>query len=134
MQLATGATVAVADGRKFSLFRNAGKGLSPDLNAVRTPEIGSDNKSSGVHRYSGAANPDDSQLEEDSFAAGAAALLNKEVLAGKITDLVVIAAPRTLGELRKHYHQKLSEALVGEIAKDLTGQTTKDIEKAILAA
>ena len=134
MQLATGATVAVADGRKFSLFRNTGKGLSPELDPVRTPEIESENKGSGLRHRSSAANPDDDQLEEDSFAAGTAALLNREVLAGTITDLVVIAAPRTLGELRKHYHAKLSEALVGEIPKDLTGQTTKDIEKAILAA
>jgi protein required for attachment to host cells len=53
------------------------------------------------------------------------------VLDGKITDLVIIAAPRTLGELRKHYHKKLSATLVGEIAKDLTGHAVQDIEKAI---
>ena len=31
--------------------------------------------------------------------------LNKEVLGHRIDDLVVIAAPKALGELRKHYHK-----------------------------
>ena len=56
------------------------------------------------------------------------------MLDGKITDLVIVAAPRALGELRKHYHQKLSAVLVGEIAKDLTGHAVHDIEKTIAAA
>jgi protein required for attachment to host cells len=56
------------------------------------------------------------------------------VLDGKVTDLIVIAAPRTLGELRKHYHQKLSATLVGEVAKDLTGHSLQDVEKAIATA
>ncbi|MET0347426.1 MAG: host attachment protein, partial [Methyloceanibacter sp.] len=42
--------------------------------------------------------------------------------------------PRALGEMRKHYHAKLKDALVGEISKDLTGQTSADIEKALAAA
>ncbi len=134
MQLAKGATVAVADGEKFVLFRNSGDEAHPKLTPVPTAEVGTANKGSGGRHHSSAANPDDSQVEEDSFAAGTAALLNRQVLGGKIAHLVVIAAPRTLGELRKHYHAKLSAALVGEIAKDLTGHSVKDIEKAIAAA
>jgi protein required for attachment to host cells len=45
-----------------------------------------------------------------------------------------IAAPRTLGELRKSYHKKLSEVLRGEIPKDLTGHAVHDIETTIAAA
>lgn len=134
MQLAKGATVAVADGEKFILFRNAGDEAHPALTAVPTAEIGTDNKGSGGRHHSSAANPDDSQIAEDSFAAGSAALLNHQVLAGRIAHLVIIAAPKTLGELRKHYHAKLSAVLAGEIAKDLTGHSVKDIEKAIAAA
>ena len=129
-----GATVAVADGEKLNLFRNAGDETHPKLAAVSHPEVSTDNKGSGTRHHSSAANPDDSQLEEDSFSAGIAELLNQQVLAGTITDLVIIAAPRTLGELRKHYHRKLSAMLVGEIAKDLTGHSISDIEKTIAAA
>lgn len=134
MQLAKGATVAVADGEKFNLFRNSGDEAHPKLTALASPDVDNDNKSSGTRHHSSSANPDGGQMEEDSFAAGTAAVLNRQVLAGKITHLVIIAAPRTLGELRKHYHAKLSGALVGEIAKDLTGHSVKDIEKTIAAA
>lgn len=50
---------------------------------------------------------------------------------GKFDNLIVIAAPRTLGELRKHYHKALSAKLLGEIAKDLTSHAIADIEKVI---
>lgn len=134
MLLPTGATVAVADGEKLSLFRNTGDETHPKLTAVPVGEVATDNKGSGARHGSSAANPDDSQQEEDSFAAGTAELLNKEVLGGRIKQLVVIAAPRSLGELRKHYHKTLSAVLLTEIAKDLTGHTSDDIEKAILTA
>ena len=68
------------------------------------------------------------------FAGGIADMLNRRVLNGDISDLVIIAAPRTLGELRKSYHKKLSDVLRGEISKDLTGHALHDIEKAIAAA
>ena len=40
----------------------------------------------------------------------------------------------TLGELRKHYHKEVSSRLAGELAKDLTGHSVPDIEKALMAA
>ena len=134
MRLPKGATVAVADGEKLNLFRNTGDEANPKLTALPAAHVASDNKGSGGRHHSSSANPGGSQMEEDGFSAGIAALLNKQVLDGKIADLVVVAAPRALGELRKHYHQKLSAALVGEIAKDLTGHAAHDIEKTIAAA
>ena len=134
MLLPSGATVAVADGEKLSLFRNTGNETHPKLTPLPSSEVATGNKGSGARHSSSAANPDDSQQEEDSFAAGTAALLNRGVLDGQIKQLVVIAAPRSLGELRKHYHKSLSAVLLTEISKDLTGHTSGDIEKAILAA
>ena len=71
---------------------------------------------------------------EEGFASDIADLLNRQVLNGEIAELVIIAAPRTLGELRKHYHKALSARLMAEIAKDLTGHGIQDIERAIAAA
>ncbi|WP_256215449.1 baeRF12 domain-containing protein [Sphingobium sp. AP50] len=48
--------------------------------------------------------------------------------------LVIVAAPRTLGELLKHYHKSLSAVPVGEISKELTAQAMSDIEKTVAAA
>ena len=134
MELAKGAMVVVADGERLLLFRNTGDESSPKLVALPVADVVSENKSSGTRHQSSSSNPDDSRLEEDSFAAGLADLLNRQVLSGGISDIVIIAAPRTLGELRKHYHKKLSSILVGEIAKDLTGHSVQDIEKTITAA
>ncbi len=134
MLLPHAATVVVADGEKLLVFRNSGTDTEPKLSAVNHPEPGTDGIPSGGRHHSSAANPDDSTLVEDAFAASTATWLNGQVLGGKIEALVVIAAPKTLGELRKHYHKALSAILAGELAKDLTGHTVADIEKAIAAA
>ncbi len=134
MNIPKGATVAVADGEKLNLFRNAGEESEPKLEALPDADIDSSNKGSGGRHQSSSANPSDSQQDEDGFAAGTAEMLNKRVLDGKIDSLIVVAAPRTLGELRKHYHKALSAVLAGEIAKDLTGHSIADVEKTIAAA
>jgi len=134
MLLPKDALVAVADGEKLVLFKNSGEEAQPKLVKLQTPEMDSDNKGSGSRHQSSSANPDDSQQAEDGFAAGISGMLNKQVLGGNFSHVVVIAAPRTLGELRKHYHKALSAKLVGEIAKDLTGHSADDIQAAIAAA
>ena len=70
-------------------------------------------------------------MEEDRFAAQAADLLKRRALANDFDSLIVVAPPRTLGELRKHYHKEVSNRLAGEIDKDLTGHPIPDIEKAL---
>ena len=134
MLVPKGAIVAVADGEKFNLFSNTGDEANPALTALPDADIESVNKGSGASHQSSSANPDENQAAEDGFAGGIAGLLNKRVLDGEIADLIIIAAPRTLGELRKSYHKKLSEVLRGEISKDLTDHAVHDIEKAIAAA
>lgn len=134
MLLPNDALIAVADGEKLVLFKNTGNEASPQLIMLQSPQLGIENKGSGGRHHSSAANPDDSQQEEDGFAAGIADMLNKQVLAGHVKHLVVIAAPRTLGELRKRYHKSLSSKLIGEIAKDLTGHSASEIEAAIAVA
>ncbi|WP_374944784.1 host attachment family protein [Sphingomonas sp.] len=71
------------------------------------------------------------QQEEDRFAAETAAMLNKRALAGDFESLIVVASPKTLGELRKHYGKAVSARLTGELAKDLTGHPVPDIERAL---
>jgi protein required for attachment to host cells len=133
MLLPKGTIVAVADGEKFNLFSNSGDEANPTLTAMPEPDIESV-KGSGASHQSSSANPDEGHAAGDEFAGGVASLLNKLVLDGGISDLIIIAAPRTLGELRKSYHKKLSDVLRGEISKDLTGHAVHDIKKAIAAA
>jgi protein required for attachment to host cells len=56
-------------------------------------------------------------------------MLKDRALRGDFESLIVVAPPRTLGELRKHYHKEVEKRLTGEIAKDLTGHTVEAIEK-----
>jgi protein required for attachment to host cells len=85
----------------------------------------------------GAGNMDEvdfHQLEEDRFAAETAALLKKRALDNDFESLIIIAPPKMLGELRKHYHKEVSDRLKAEIGKDLTGHTVPQIEEALLKA
>ncbi len=134
MLLPHGTLVAVADGETLNLYRNTGTDAEPKLSPVQHGEVSGDNKGAGAHHGSSSANPDDSRLEEDSFAAATAAMLNKQALSGKFDGLFVIAAPKTLGELRKHYHSEVSARLSGELDKDLTGHPIDQIDKALQAA
>jgi protein required for attachment to host cells len=134
MQVPQNTVIAVADGEKLSLFQNEGNGLNIKLKAIPAAEIDSSKISSGSRHSSSAANPDDSQQQEDGFGNGITDMLNRQVLDGTIRNLVIIAAPRTLGEMRKSYHKQLSAVLVGELDKDLTGHSVEAIEKALEAA
>ncbi|MBH0239038.1 host attachment family protein [Methylobrevis albus] len=133
MMLPKGTIVAVADGEKFNLFRNVGDEAGVKLVDVKHESVVSDPGTS-TGRQSSAANPDHGQAEEDQFSAGIVQHLNQDALAGKIEHLVIVAAPRALGEMRQHYHKALSAVLLGELAKDLTGHPVADIEKALAAA
>jgi protein required for attachment to host cells len=67
------------------------------------------------------------QQTEDRFAIRAAEELNGRALRHEYDALIVVAPPRTLGELRSHYHKTVRDRLVAEIAKDLTGYSTDRI-------
>ncbi|WP_425994275.1 host attachment family protein [Caulobacter sp. DWR1-3-2b1] len=129
MILPKGATVAVVDGEKLVMFKNTGE-HEPQLSALPPPAIDAKGAGSTGHQSS-AANPDNSTQAEDGYAAGVAEMLNAQALSGAFDHLLVIAAPKTLGELRKHWGKPLQAKLVGEIAKDLTGQTADQIVTAI---
>lgn len=80
------------------------------------------------------AETDFHQLEEDRFAAEVAEMLRRQALSNAIGDLIVAAPPRTLGELRKHYHKEVQARIIAEIDKDLTNHSVPDIEEALLRA
>ena len=131
MMLPHNTTVAVIDGQSFNLFRNGGHESDLALKAVPAPPLHAVNAGSGGRHYSSSGNPDARHQHEDGFAAAAAAWLNRQVLDGAIEALVVIAAPATLGELRKHYHKQLESVLEAELSRDLVGRPVADIEAAI---
>ncbi len=146
MQVPNNGVVLVADGEKMLFFRNRGDGTHLKL-VVEEKEV-QDNPShheQATDTAGRAANTvggrggsmdevDFHQQEEDRFAADAAAMLKVRALGNDFDALIVVAPPRTLGELRKHYHKEVERRLSGEIAKDLTGHPVAEIERIIQAS
>jgi protein required for attachment to host cells len=129
MILSAGALVAVVDGEKLALYENTGhQGVT--LKAKPTPAI-AERASGAAGRISSEANPDNDTQAEDGFAMGVAEVLNKMVLDHKVEHLLVIAAPKTMGQLRKGWHKETTARIVGEISKDLTGHSAEQIATAI---
>lgn len=134
MILPNDTTVVVADGERIRLFRNKAAEPHISLVALEPAGIEAENRGSGSRHASSAANPDNKRLEEDDFAAACAEHINRQVLAGAITSLYIIADPRSLGEIRRHLNPSAKAALVGELAKDFTGHTADDIAAALAKA
>ncbi len=130
MLLPHGAVVAVIDGEHLNLFKNSGNEQEMRLTAMDAPKL-SDEGGPAASKSSGSANPEPGQHGEDAYVRHAADYLNSQVLGHKIEKLVVIAAPRALGELRKHWHKQTEAVIEKEISKTLTGASIADIEKAL---
>jgi protein required for attachment to host cells len=146
MPLPNNALVLVADGRKMLFFRNEGDSEFPKLQVERklvqenpadrdqkTDAPGHTFDSSGGAGRSAYEEVDFHRLEEDRFAAETAEMLRMRALRNEFEALIIVAPPRTLGELRKHYHKEVEKRLAGEVAKDLTGHPVTEIEKILQA-
>ena len=126
MLLPHGTVVAVVDGEKLELYRNGGNEAAPDLARFAAPKLDEDNKDAGARHLSSSANPGH-LLEEDAHAAAVVGWLNQHVTSGDIKHLVVVAAPRTLGEMRRRYDKQLEVVLVGELHKEMIGRSEPEI-------
>lgn len=130
MLLPHGTVIALVDGKNFELYRNTGTEAEPELTAQAAPKLDSHNHSGGSH-HSSAGNHAGHMVEEDAHASAAVDWLNSQVLGHKLEQLIVIAAPRTLGEMRRHYHKQTERAVLKELAKDLIGKQPGDILSAL---
>lgn len=135
MHLPKNAHVALVDGENFTIMRNSGAPLEPKLDRGERPDLSATNFSAGVkHQDDIGQQHGRTNLNELAHGAAAAEWLNAKAISGEISDVLVIADPKTLGEMRRHYHSELEKKLVGEISKTLTGEPTERIEQAIVTA
>ncbi len=135
MKLPHNAHVALVDGETFTVMRNLGKPFEPKLEPAGRPDLEATNFSAGVkHQDASGQRSGATDLNELAHGAAAAEWLNAKAIAGEIDNVLVIADPKTLGEMRRHYHSELEKRLVGEIDKTLTGEPTERIEQLIAAA
>lgn len=136
--------VVVADGEKALFLYNEGDGLHPNLKVFRefehenppSREQGSDRPgryadASSVRRGA-VENTDWHRIEKERFAKEISERLYKYAHAGRFDSLVLVAPPTVLGDLRKEIHQEVSDRIVAEVAKDLTGHPVDRIETLLL--
>ena len=143
VQVPANALVLVSDGRRARLLRNQGSPAKPQLIVEQaidhvnppTREQGTDKpgrrfgatvQGGGVFR--GAIEQTYyHRLEEERFAAEIAELLYKLGHAGNYEELVVVAPPKMLGDLRARFHPEVAGAVVAELPRDLTQYSVPEI-------
>jgi protein required for attachment to host cells len=141
-----GLWLMVADGEKALFLKNEGDAARPDFQTVRemaqenpaTREQGSDrpgrfSDGPSPHR-SAVADTDWHKVGKVRFADEIAELLYRMAHRGDFKQIMLVAPPLVLGELRKKLHQEVTEKVVGEIPKTLTNHAVFDIEKILRAA
>jgi protein required for attachment to host cells len=74
------------------------------------------------------------QIAEDKFAAEVARDINAAALANEFEELIIVAPPKALAELRTHLHKEAQGRVVAEIDKDLTNHPVEEIQKILAKA
>ncbi len=127
--------VALANGKRFLLMRNAGKAFEPKLEKVEELDLLLTNFSAGVrHQDPAGERSSSTDINELAHGAAIAEWLNDRALKGQLTEIVIVADPKTLGQIRQHCHEETEKKIIGEIAKDLTNQPMNAVERAIADA
>jgi protein required for attachment to host cells len=138
-----GAWVLVGDGRRALFLENHGDPDLLDLRVIEarvdenppTREQGSDAPGRAFASRGGVRsaveNADWHELEKEHFAREIAEKINKAAESGEMKEIVIVAPPRVLGELRKELSHKAQGAVRGELGKDLTHHPLPEIEKAL---
>ncbi|MFA8440473.1 host attachment family protein [Yoonia sp.] len=137
--------VLVADSEKALLLENATDDADPYFKVVRKKE--QDNPSdleqsanrpgrvsdNGPGQRSALDDTDWHELAKERFAADLADLLYGHAHKGNFDEIILVAAPNVLGELRSQMHQEVSDKVVGEIPKTLTNHPLNEIEDIVKA-
>lgn len=124
----------VADGEKMMFLRNHGNGPQPEFQMETRqdrPDLPDNAGASG--KATGGGDQDYKQDEENRFAADMAHQLRARALAHDFEALIIIAPPRTLGELRKNLHSEVEKRVIMELAKEMTDRPIPDITAMILS-
>lgn len=123
------ALVVVADGRGARVFRNKGTARALALHQEDLMELMNSNDEGPA----GAVPPETGgkELDEATFAKQLAQCLNDGALNHRYAQLVLVADPQTLGQIRPLLHDEVRTRLLGEVAKTLTNSPVEDIERAL---
>ena len=139
--LDAGTWVLIADGEKALFLENIGDAQDMHLEVLRkeeqenpeTSEQGTDkpgrfNDGPSVQR-SAVQETDWHALEKQRFAKDLAQILYKAAHANKFDKIVLVAAPKVLGDLRAELYVEVSDRVIAEISKTVTNEPLIEIER-----
>lgn len=144
-KLRQGTWVLVADSEKALLLENETDHADPHLKVVKkeTQDNPSDYEQSanrpgrmhdgGPGHKSAVDDTDWHELAKERFASDIADLLYGHAHKGNFDDIILVASPAVLGDLRDELHQEVTAKVVAEIDKTLTNHPLDEIEKIVKA-
>ena len=132
--------ILVADGSRARIFANSGpnKGLEPAVDQEFSVELhpsreivsdrpGRTKESRDSTRHTIEPRVDWHRFEKEKFAKSMAKLLDAGAERGAYSRLILVAPPRTLGDLRSALNPRTRALVAGEIDKDLTHLTPQEL-------
>ena len=141
IKIKSGEWVVVCDGRKALILENEGDAKFPNLRTrethehddTKTSDLGTD-RPGRVHESTGSSRSAVEQTDwhdqaEAEFLQMIARRLDDAVSKGETHALILIAAPRALGVLRRSLSQAVQNAVTAEIDKDYVRMPVHEIEK-----
>ena len=130
-RIPNGAWVVVADGVHARVCHNVGNGIEVQLREDQVIEAMEEGETPAGH-VPPEATP--SYIAEAGFAKHLANWINAAALRHEFDDIVLVADPETLGQMRRLFHVEVNNHMVGELAKTLTTSSLETIDKILTAA
>lgn len=99
---------------------------------------GLDNQSIGrggnynMGRHNFTPSMDQSHQEEQALAKDICSWLDIQLMRDRFQELVLVAQPKMLGEIRKNLNKRLAETIIVQSDKDLTGHSEYDLTVELL--
>ena len=128
-KIPAGAWVVVADGTGARLFQNVAKGATASLKQEKLLEP--DDLANDGPSGNRPSEQTEQANDEATFAKQLAHFLNAAALKQEFSDLILIADPQTLGQLRPQLHNETTRRIIKEIAKTFTNSPLEQIEAAL---
>lgn len=142
-ELKKGTWVVVSDSEKALFLRNLTDHDDPNLDVFdeEEQENPSDREQgankpgrmhdTGVGHRSSTDDTDWHELQKERFAADLAEHLYEEAHKGAFDELVLVASPQVLGDLRREMHKEVAAKVVAEVPKTLTNHPVDKIESLV---
>ena len=125
--------VLVANSTTAKVFEHSGSGAGlnalPDLMFEAAPVYAPNVIDAAGEAPDNGSGPEPLEARASDFLKAIAQKLDEELRRKAFDELIIVVPPGALGEIRPHLSKSLQTAVVQDVAKDLTGLATPDLER-----